>query len=301
MLSEQNQKILQDQFNSLPVEIQDTILKSNWKESIRRVTEKYALHVDQGGALETIVFLTMLGIEEPTDFVKNLKEEVRVTESLAQAITKEVEENVFQKIRHAVMQRQSLEEAGSADDLEIIDEDGGPKDKYREVPTAQSKYVDGQHLDEESILSEIEDPKSIADAEHSDIEIPKEVYDAKKVDIVEADQASKEATDPEKNAALKSVLEQSGQTTETRKDTNPLHIRTLKSDIMRQKLENPSWTPELEKGFSKNTQNIVQQASKEASTAPTSTPGQSRAPTQDTAPTPAPSNPGAPDPYREQF
>jgi hypothetical protein len=46
---------------------------------------------------------------------------------------------------------------------------------------------------------------------------------------------------------------------------NPVHMRTLKSDIVKQKLENPSWVPKLAKKdiVSKKTESIISDAEKD--------------------------------------
>ena len=287
MISEKSQEILTAQFNTLPEEIQDTILESNWKEVIRAITEKYALHIDQGGALETIVFLTMLGMEEPADFISNLKSEVRITQSLAQAITDEVEKGVFQKIRQGVMERKNNPKpiTPTEEGVDIIEEGAPARDAYREdvgADTAtQSKYVDGQHLDEKTLLEEIEDPQSAADTNHVDLEIPKEVFNTSGVEVIDADKAAPEATLAEGQEALNDILGQKNgsaplqsapdEKVQEQQEANPLSIRTLKSDILRQKLANPSWSPEIDKGMTKNTKDIIESA-KEATPAPKADP-----------------------------
>jgi len=299
MLSEKSQTILTEQFNALPKEIQDSILESNWKEVVHRITEKYSLHIDQGGAMETIVFLTMLGINEPTDFISNLKKEVRITQSLAQAITDEIQEEIFQKIRTDVMERQKNPKEEGVD---IISEDGGSqKDLYREdVGDNTSKYVDGQHLDAESILQEVEDHHEETHSDHVDIEIPKEVYFSKDVDIID-DTKKESMTDSEGQTTLDSIREQGIQvasdeqsnktpdTVETKSnENNHLSIRTLKSDILRQKLANPSWTPEIDKTMTKNTKDIIRSAEKNQPAQPTTINAASGGTPTD-------------DPYRENF
>ena len=280
MLSEKNQKILTEQFNSLPEEIQEVILESDWKSVIRRITDKYSLHLDQGGALETIVFLTMLGLEDPSDFALNLKSEVRVTPSLAQTITAEVEKDIFQKIRQSVIEKETQVKTNksvktSDDGVDIIEDEShrGGRDAYREdVGDHTSQYVDGQHLDAESILRDVEDPESNALADHSDIEIPEEVFSTKGVDFLEENTELQESDDInlrhipdstiEKNKEIKRDNEQSPLTSQETKD--PMSVRTFKSDILRQKLANPSWSPTLDKSMTKNTKKIIKSAQNES-------------------------------------
>lgn len=97
------QSIIKEQFKTLPKIIQDTITNSNWQEKIRRVVKNNNLHVDQGAAIENLVFITMLGIETPDTFVKNAKEYAGVSEDQAYTISNEVEREIFGDIRRKLI------------------------------------------------------------------------------------------------------------------------------------------------------------------------------------------------------
>ncbi len=96
-------KIIQEQFKTLPPVIQDTITNSNWQEKIRRVVKNNSLHVDQGAAIENLVLITMLGLENPDDFVNNAKEYAQVSEDAAYTISSEVEREIFGDIRRKLI------------------------------------------------------------------------------------------------------------------------------------------------------------------------------------------------------
>lgn len=97
------QSIIKEQFKNLPKVIQDTITNSNWQEKIRRVVKNNNLHVDQGAAIENLVFITMLGIENPTTFVQNAKEYAGVSDDQAYTISNEVEREIFGDIRRKLI------------------------------------------------------------------------------------------------------------------------------------------------------------------------------------------------------
>ncbi len=103
MISEETQRLIQENFNDLPEVIQDSVLHSNWQDKIRRIVQNHKLHIDQGAALESLVFVTMLGIESPDDFIANAREGVRLREQEAQEISLEVEREIFHDIRQKLI------------------------------------------------------------------------------------------------------------------------------------------------------------------------------------------------------
>lgn len=102
-MDSETQNIIASQFKELPEVIQDTITGSNWQEKIRRVVKNNNLHVDQGAAIENLVFITMLGIETPQRFVQNAKEFAKVSDDQAITISNEVEREIFGDIRRKLI------------------------------------------------------------------------------------------------------------------------------------------------------------------------------------------------------
>ena len=237
-------EILNERFSQIPEVIQDIILESNWKEVIRRVTKTYNLHIDQGGYLEAITLLTMLGLEEPEDYTKNIKTELKITDSLAIEISKEIETDVFKKIRSSVVKKTTEAESGG---VEIMEEKEEKNDLYK----MQAANVD--ILDQQD-----EERKNEAAQDLSDI--------AANMDLIKKQEEEKETGDEtvDRNQLLNEI-----EGLETKKDdssTNfdPIHMRTLKSDIVKKKLDNPSWVPKIDRKdlMSNKTKNILTDAKK---------------------------------------
>lgn len=265
-----SKEILNERFSQLPEVIQDIILQSNWKDVIRRLTNTYNLHIDQGGSLEAITLLTMLGLEDPKDYINNLKEEVKVTDSLAKEIAKEIENNVFQKIRESVMRETTGEKEGG---VEIIEEK--PEvDLYREQ-VDNIDIINKHH--NEKVEQMKQDNKDIA----ANVDIIDQQKNKKGDEIVDREDILKEIEGaetnkpvtelPKANTELQSVIdaETSGSSISTapkqpKKKIDPVHMRTLKGDIVRKKLENPSWVPKIAKKdvMSKQTKEIINDAEK---------------------------------------
>jgi len=104
MLNQETQKLIHEYFLGLPPVVQDIVLHSGWQDKIRRIVQNNKLHIDQGAAIENLVFMTMLGIENPETFVENAKEHARVTQSQAYAISTEVEREIFHDIRQKLIE-----------------------------------------------------------------------------------------------------------------------------------------------------------------------------------------------------
>ncbi|MEY2641199.1 MAG: hypothetical protein RL150_592 [Candidatus Parcubacteria bacterium] len=103
MISQETENLIKEQFNTLPPVVQDIVLNSNWQEKVRNIVEKYQLHIDQGAALESLIFVTMLGMEDPDAFVENAKEGARVSDEQAAAIAADIERDIFGNIREKLV------------------------------------------------------------------------------------------------------------------------------------------------------------------------------------------------------
>ncbi|MDA8611265.1 hypothetical protein N9L18_00140 [Candidatus Pacebacteria bacterium] len=152
MIQESAKTLIQEHFNELPSVVQDVVLNSNWEEKIRRIVSNYKLHIDQGAAIENLVFVTMLGMETPEDFVENAKVYANVSEEQAFSISAEVERSIFGDVRKKLIEitdtaetvgdidRVTDELSKVADDIEkqskLETEDG-----YKEVKPVEKRDV----------------------------------------------------------------------------------------------------------------------------------------------------------------
>jgi len=103
MSSQESQNLIKEHYNELPEVIKDVILNSGWEEKVRLVVKKNNLHIDQGAAIENLVFVTMLGMETPENFVANAKEYTNVSSDVALAISGDVERAIFKEIREKLI------------------------------------------------------------------------------------------------------------------------------------------------------------------------------------------------------
>lgn len=107
----------------------DKLLQSNtFVDEIIKIGEKYDLHIDQVGGLDTETREVLLGTKKKEDFAKNIMEHIEVSESIANNLVEEVNENIFLKIRELLQQVDNEPTASDPETPEEIlkhIEDGG--------------------------------------------------------------------------------------------------------------------------------------------------------------------------------
>ena len=110
---EEPKKIIEEQFKKLPKALQDAIVDSNLYKKMRAISEKHKMLIDKASIFENETMFVMLGLENSTDYTNNLKKEMRIDDSEAQEIAKEVNEQIFLPIRESLkeMEDKNTEEA----------------------------------------------------------------------------------------------------------------------------------------------------------------------------------------------
>jgi len=231
------QEILNAQFYTLPLAVQDIINENEWKMLIRNLAADYRLHQDQADIIESVTLLTILGFASTQHFNQNLVAEAKIDSGIANEIGKRVNSEVFDVLEQVAL----LVEAEQAEDL--------GDDSLLILDDARSKQVDLQKLDlsnendlsAKKLLDEIENPENYI----SDLPVGR--AETKLQDHVDEISSNK----PE-------VLDDSPNNKKP-----ATHMRTLKSDIVKAKLENPSWKPQITKAVDEDIAIITQDALKE--------------------------------------
>lgn len=92
-------KKIKERFKQLPKVLQDAITSADIQKHLRSLAETQKLHVDQWGALENEVMLTLLGFQKPSELANNLQKGIDVTEDVANALALDISQIVFEPIR----------------------------------------------------------------------------------------------------------------------------------------------------------------------------------------------------------
>lgn len=163
-MNQEIEKLIQDQFQSLPESIQKVITESRWENKVRNLAKRYHLHIDQETDIENQTLLTMLGFEVPEDFVKNLIENANLHDDEAEVIAKEIDRDVFQMIREQLINAPKSQPTEQSHTNQNIESDRPssqtPSQNPQDVQTQthlEQQYED-QEMSRDSLLNEIENP-----------------------------------------------------------------------------------------------------------------------------------------------
>lgn len=96
--NEINEQLL-ERFKQLPQVVQNAITSADVQQRLRTLSNKNHLHLDQWGALENEVMLTLLGIQSAENLSLNIQKHVGLPPEIATPLTEEVMKIVFEPIR----------------------------------------------------------------------------------------------------------------------------------------------------------------------------------------------------------
>ena len=117
---------LEEAFKELPKVVQNSITSAEVEKKLRELSETHKLHLDQWQKLENEVMLTLLGFQPAEKLEENIKNEVGVSAEVANALTGDIAEAIFQPIR---------------DELERETDSTAPAEKSAENPTPEKNTV----------------------------------------------------------------------------------------------------------------------------------------------------------------
>lgn len=126
-------------YAELPQKIRDAIFQSEWEKHLGLILKKYNLRIDQISEIENGTVMIMLGLISMQDFVEILKNDAEIkNQETLNSLLRDLEDNIFAKIREAIME----------------------STKEEVVPAVEAKeeitVKENNELDRESILKEIE-------------------------------------------------------------------------------------------------------------------------------------------------
>lgn len=120
---------IRERFSKLPKELREAITSVKVAESLRKISEENRLHLDQGQILENETYMVLLGIDEASNYAKNIQKELSVPEEQAQKIANEVVRNIFSPIREGFKAHTLPQNREAGENVKAPD----PEDKNREV------------------------------------------------------------------------------------------------------------------------------------------------------------------------
>lgn len=88
-----------EKYNSLPQELKTAMSSIESSEIIQAIGKKYGLHIDQTGELASETGFVLLGFTKPEDYIRNLKDRLKVDPQKAKEIALEINSRIFSKVK----------------------------------------------------------------------------------------------------------------------------------------------------------------------------------------------------------
>ena len=96
-------EIIEKYIERLPQEMRDFLIKNTWAQKLILIQQTNKLTEEQSNLLKAEVFLTIIGMENYSDFEKNVKKNVvEINPNIAKNICIDVENNIFSEILKGV-------------------------------------------------------------------------------------------------------------------------------------------------------------------------------------------------------
>ena len=101
---------LRELYSKLPQDLKDAIFGVDAADAIESIGKKYSLLIDKIGILAEEIGSVMLGLTHPKDFISNLAKRLQVDQITAKSVARDVNEQIFKKVRESLMKIHGLPE-----------------------------------------------------------------------------------------------------------------------------------------------------------------------------------------------
>lgn len=98
----EEEKLIQDQFNKLPPELQKAIEAVPWKSSLKEISLLHHLSPEQAENFERETMFILYGFDDPKSYIDNLKRETKLDEEIIENMAVEVAEKILKPIGEKV-------------------------------------------------------------------------------------------------------------------------------------------------------------------------------------------------------
>ncbi len=112
-------KELFERFKLLPKVVQNAIMSADVEKHMRELCDKNHLHLDQWGALENEVMLTLLGVQNAENLTENIERHVGLSPEVAVPLTESIMQIVFDPIREELERQLEHPEAKAVEESTV--------------------------------------------------------------------------------------------------------------------------------------------------------------------------------------
>lgn len=180
---------LEEKFKKLPRDVQLALTSVEVADDIQKISDKNGLLLDQTGVLFDLFSYVLLGLLPANEFVRTFAQEARVDEKTATAVAKEINDQVFSKVRSSIQAAQTSRETASQpvqppaativpketpaqQNISTLEKAGGFSLEQNDEETENTQNTSGvSERDKYNILTDIENPlpaKEVATKKGSD-------------------------------------------------------------------------------------------------------------------------------------
>jgi hypothetical protein len=98
-----NGQLLSERWSSLPKEMQEAIVSSNYQNTLLEIGKKNSLNIREMGGLDIVTTKMMLGTIHPEDYGAELAKAIGIPKEKGDAIAQEVNEKILKNIRRTLV------------------------------------------------------------------------------------------------------------------------------------------------------------------------------------------------------
>ena len=153
---------LDDSLMKLPLDVQNAILKSNYKNSLYTISKNHNLNVSKMWVLEKAVIDTMLGKLSPDGFGKYIQKNIQLTPEENTSLINEVNDKIFKVIREGMMDN-SKTSAPTNNPRKVIEDSDILMQAGIEITKPEEKISEpiSKMEERDELLSKVEHPDQI--------------------------------------------------------------------------------------------------------------------------------------------
>lgn len=180
MISDDQRQLIEEKMEELPSNVKEAIESSGWEKKIVDIGNRYKLHVDDLDLLGFELALAMVGMSDQNEFMRQMKQELRLGDETLDNIVGDINSEIFSHIREKLKE-----------DVEAEENYQEPTTVNREEELSRSEKVEmqkaGIRLGDDEDLIPVEAPKEIKivqespETEKVEIKSPEELEEMAKI------------------------------------------------------------------------------------------------------------------------
>ena len=159
-----------EKYRMLPKGIKRTMYSLDIHDIVKSITDKYKLHIDTAGILDDEIMYAIIGITKVSDFIRNLKTQLKLPDEKVNAIAKDVNEKIFLQIR---------KELKKVSEEKITKETTQKQNEIHHSPLSESEEIKKQIKERQAVKPVVTPPTNLPTQSNSPTESVNEQADVR--------------------------------------------------------------------------------------------------------------------------